>query len=243
MRHKRLALALAGSALAIAWINAFTDLDLILARAMFDPASGTFPWRHAWFAETVSHVWAKAALLALAGGVVLTVVFDLLWPRAAWPDRFRLRLRVVALSAVLAPAWIGALKYRSASHCPWDLDLFGGSETYVRLFQPALPYASFGHCMPAGHASSALWLVSIAVFWLPHQPRTALRVGAAMLGLGFALGWVQQLRGAHFLTHTLWSMWWTCLIVSLLYVLLSESRCALKQHAPIRKACGTCTIE
>ncbi|WP_374709539.1 hypothetical protein [Massilia scottii] len=47
-----------------------------------------------------------------------------------------------------------------------------------------------------------------------------------MLGLGFALGWVQQLRGAHFLTHTLWSMWWTCLIVSILYVLLIDRRSA-----------------
>ncbi|NHZ66423.1 phosphatase PAP2 family protein [Massilia genomosp. 1] len=233
MSRKRLVLALAGSALAIGWINAFTDLDLILAQAMFDPASGTFPWRHAWFAETVSHVWAKAALLTLAGGMVLTALFDLLWPRAAWTTPFRLRLRVVALSALLAPSWISALKYMSTSHCPWDLALFGGSETYVRLFQSALPYASLGHCMPAGHASSALWLVSLAVFWLPHRPRTALRVGAAMLGLGFALGWMQQLRGAHFLTHTLWSMWWTCLIVSLLYLFLTERKCLLGRPAPV----------
>ncbi|WP_167081982.1 phosphatase PAP2 family protein [Massilia aquatica] len=232
MKHKRLALALAGSALAIAWINAFTDLDLMLAQAMFDPASATFPWRHAWFADTFSHVWAKAVLLTLAGAVVLSAVFDLLWPRAAWTAPFRLRLRVVALSAVLVPSWISALKYVSASHCPWDLALFGGGETYVPLFEPALPYATVGHCMPAGHASSALWLVSLAVFWLPHQPRTALRVGTAMLGVGFALGWVQQLRGAHFLTHTLWSMWWTCLIVSLLYLLLVERNWLLSRCSP-----------
>ncbi|NHZ93518.1 acid phosphatase [Massilia sp. CCM 8733] len=234
MRHKRLGLALAGSALAIAWLNAFTDLDLMLAQAMFDPVSATFPWRHAWFADTVSHVWVKAVLLTVACAVVLSAVFDLRWPRAAWPAPFRLRLRVVALSAVLVPSWIGALKYASASHCPWDLALFGGGETYVRLFQSALPYAPAGHCMPAGHASSALWLVSVAVFWLPHQPRTALRVGAAMLGLGFALGWVQQLRGAHFLTHTLWSMWWTCLIVSMLYVLLIERRHSARRNANIQ---------
>ncbi|HEX8612887.1 MAG TPA: phosphatase PAP2 family protein [Telluria sp.] len=234
MSHKRLGLALALSAMAIAWINAFTDLDLILAHAMFDPASGTFPWRHTWFAETFSHVWAKAALLTLAGAVVLTAVFDLLWPREGWPDPLRLRLRVVALSAVLVPSWISALKHVSASHCPWDLELFGGTEAYVRLFQSALPYASVGHCMPAGHASSALWLVSVAVFWLPHQPRTALRVGAAMLGVGFALGWVQQLRGAHFLTHTLWSMWWTCLIVSILYVLLIERQRVVSRSANIQ---------
>jgi membrane-associated PAP2 superfamily phosphatase len=33
------------------------------------------------------------------------------------------------------------------------------------------------------------------------------------LGFGFLLGWVQQMRGAHFLFHTLWSMWISSLII------------------------------
>jgi membrane-associated PAP2 superfamily phosphatase len=74
-----------------------------------------------------------------------------------------------------------------------------------------------GQCMPAGHASAGLWLVALAVFWLPERPRLAGAVGAAMLALGFAMGWVQQLRGAHFLSHTLWSMWIACAIVTVLW--------------------------
>ncbi|MES3022492.1 MAG: hypothetical protein V4857_13010 [Pseudomonadota bacterium] len=65
-----------------------------------------------------------------------------------------------------------------------------------------------------------MWLVSLCVFFLPHRPRAALWMARAALLPGFALGWLQQLRGAHFLTHTLWSMWIACAIASLLYALL-----------------------
>ena len=64
-----------------------------------------------------------------------------------------------------------------------------------------------GQCLPAGHASSALWLLSLAVFWLPARPRAAGRVALLALAFGATVGYLQQLRGAHFLTHTLWSIW------------------------------------
>ena len=64
---------------------------------------------------------------------------------------------------------------------------------------------------------SALWLVALAVFWLPHRPRMAAAVGGVMLAFGMAVGWMQQLRGAHFLTHTLWSMWIAVFTVDVLY--------------------------
>lgn len=77
--------------------------------------------------------------------------------------------------------------------------------------------------LAAGHASSALWLVSVAVYWLPARPARA--AGMALLALlpGLALGWLQQLRGAHFLTHTLWSAWIACALVLLLIVTLQAA--------------------
>ncbi|MES2018427.1 MAG: phosphatase PAP2 family protein [Pseudomonadota bacterium] len=204
---------LAASALAIALLG-LTDVDLRLAHRLFDP-SGAFPLRHAWFTETFSHVYLKAMLTALAVAVVVAALYDLWRPRSSCV--LRLQLRVVALSALLVPLVISLIKRVSYSHCPWSLTEFGGTETYVRLFEAALPGASAGHCMPAGHASSALWLISLTVFWLPHRPRTAAAVFCATLGFGLGVGWMQQLRGAHFLTHTLWSMWIACVLVSAIY--------------------------
>ncbi|MFP5391757.1 MAG: phosphatase PAP2 family protein [Gammaproteobacteria bacterium] len=213
----KISLALLASAAAILWLGAYTDVDFALARLMYDLPSHSFPWRHSFFAEVLSHNVLRALMLVLAVLVAAPMAYDAWKPYAGLSDWWRERLRVVALSAVLVPLAVNLLKHLSASHCPWDLVDFGGAEHYVRLLQAAIGSAPAGHCMPAGHATSVLWLLSVVVFWLPHRPRTALTVGAGMLAAGFAVGWVQQMRGAHFLTHTLWSMWIASAIVSGLY--------------------------
>jgi membrane-associated PAP2 superfamily phosphatase len=200
--------ALLASAIGIVAIGQFTNVDLALADAMFNHAENAFPFRHAWIAEQFSHVWMKYLLTAFGLGAVGLCIADLFKPmhnRRAW--------RTVALSAVLVPLAISGLKQVSASHCPWELERYGGEHPYIRLLDAVPADVPAGHCLPAGHASSALWLVSLCVFWLPARPRTATAVGIAMLALGASLGWMQQLRGAHFLSHTLWSMWIACAIV------------------------------
>jgi membrane-associated PAP2 superfamily phosphatase len=67
-----------------------------------------------------------------------------------------------------------------------------------------------GHCFPAGHASAGFaWLVGY--FAWPQGSAVARRwlIGALIAGL--TLGVAQQLRGAHFMSHTLWTSWicWT----------------------------------
>ncbi|MES2318724.1 MAG: phosphatase PAP2 family protein [Pseudomonadota bacterium] len=231
MTYKRVLLMLAGSALAILWLGAFTDVDLWLARTMYSQAARGFPLRHAWLTETFSHVYLKNLLVMLASCVLIPAAFDCWRPRASSTPAFRQRLRVVALSAILVPLAISLLKQASRSHCPWDLAEFGGAESYIRLLQAALPGAPAGHCMPAGHAASGLWLISLAGLCLPRRPRTAAAVFVVALAFGFWLGWMQQLRGAHFLTHTLWSMWLACAIVALIQALSSLEGVLLRKPA------------
>lgn len=216
----RIAAVLLITAGLIFWLGRCTDIDLMLADALYDPGIHAFPWRHAWLTETFSHVILKELLSAAAVGVILVAMFDTWRPRRARDGLARLRLRVVALSALLVPLVISLLKQASVAHCPWDLARYGGAEPYLRLFD-SLPFGvPAGHCLPAGHASSALWLVALCVYWLPLRARMAGRVVAAALAFGGAVGWMQQLRGAHFLTHTLWSTWIACAIVLALVLVL-----------------------
>ncbi|MCC2970505.1 phosphatase PAP2 family protein [Massilia sp. IC2-476] len=218
----RLGALLALAALLILALGAWTDADLWLADAQYDRVTAGFPWREAWLTATFSHRIAKTALSVCAGVIIALAIGDTIWPQRAF-DRplARLRLRVVAWSAVLVPLVVSLLKQSSNAHCPWDLARYGGAQPYVRLFE-ALPAGVLpGHCLPAGHASSALWLVSLVVFWLPGPARRAWRGLALCLAPGLALGWMQQMRGAHFLTHTLWSAWIACAIVLALVVMLS----------------------
>jgi membrane-associated PAP2 superfamily phosphatase len=205
-------LVLLAAALLITWLGAATDVDLALADAAFDARLGVFPWREAWLADAFGHVILKRLLVALALAAVGVAAWDLARP-LRWSALRRRQQRLVALSALLVPGVIAALKQLSSSHCPWDLQRYGGAQAYIRLLEAVPQGVPAGHCMPGGHASSALWLISLAVFFLPRRPRAAALALLLLLAAGGAVGWLQQLRGAHFLTHTLWSMWIACAVV------------------------------
>jgi membrane-associated PAP2 superfamily phosphatase len=213
-------LALAASAAVILWLGQATDIDLRLADLFFNRSLGQFPLRHAWFAEQFNHVFLKAVLAGCGLAAVGLALLDTWRPRLRWSASQRLGVRVVALSAINVPLATGLLKRASSSHCPWDLERYGGSAPYVRLLDMMPAGVDFGHCLPGGHASSALWLVALSAFWWRGgQAHKALIVGATTLCFGLGVGFVQQLRGAHFLTHTLWSAWTACALIMMNYLL------------------------
>lgn len=195
----------------IIWLGTCTDVDLLLADAAYDGHLTDFPLRHWWWSEMFSHILLKRGLVILGLIFIGVAVWDLARP-GRWSSLRRVQLRVVALCALLIPLLTATLKWASSSHCPWDLERYGGSEPYLRLLDVLPAGIEPGHCLPAGHASSALWLISIAVFFLPGRPRAAAGAYLVFLAAGMGLGWLQQLRGAHFLTHTLWSAWIACVV-------------------------------
>lgn len=211
-------LALLAFPIVLLLFDCYTDIDLILADAMFDSVMGNFPWRNSWLAETFAHHWIKLVLVVTGVMVVGITIFDAVCPIARWKHGFRIRVRLLAVSAALIPLVIGTAKRFSAIHCPWHIERYGGFAPYIKLLDSMPPGIPPGHCFPAGHISSALWLLAITLFWLPHRPHTAGLVGFFILVFGFALGWLQQMRGAHFLSHTLWSMWIASCVVTLLYI-------------------------
>ncbi len=194
------------TAILLCLVALLTDWDLALADKAFDLRLNTFPLRHAWLTEVFNHLILKRLFICLALGFLGVALWDFISPRSwSWLRRFQ--FRVVALSALLVPMVISILKQMSASHCPWDLEQYGGTQPYVRLFEYLPVGTGSGQCMPAGHASSALWMISIAIFFVPYRLTRAAAALATLLTVGFGVGWLQQLRGAHFLSHTLWSLW------------------------------------
>lgn len=218
--HIAFATLLALAALLI-WLGRSTNVDLFFADAMFDFGTNEFPWRSHWFFDAFMHDTMKALMIAAGLVPFAALCLDTLAGRRLLDHGTRRALAVVAGSAALVPLTISAMKGASIHHCPWSLARYGGFAPYLRIFDSLPTGASPGHCFPAGHASSALWMPSIAAFWLPGQPAKAFIAFAVGLIPGFALGFAQQARGAHFLTHTLWSVWVAALIV----VVLSRLAC------------------
>lgn len=227
LRHLSM-IALLLSAVIIMLMSQFTHLDLMIEDYYFDQTTQTFVWKNTWFAKDFMHNDIKKIITAFGGAWLCITCLDVLYPLRNIDNLIRLRLRLVAIAAVLVPLLITILKRMSALHCPWDVQRYGGNAPYLRLLDTVPQGVNAGHCFPAGHASTGLWLAALCVFWLPHRPKIARLVFLTGLSVGFLLGWVQQMRGAHFLSHTLWSMWLASLVIVLL---IKINQTKLEQHA------------
>ena len=207
--------ALPGAAFAaLAWAGARTGLDLALARAWaFNAAAGRFVGTGPgdWWARGLLHAGGGAAIRA--AGVVLLIAWLVVRLRPAlvpWRRAAGYAVTAVVLGAIL----VGLLKATSNIDCPRVLEPFGGTRPYVHLFADrpdALPRA---HCFPGGHSSSGFALFAL-YFALRDRHRRAARWALSLaltIGTLFAFG--QEARGAHFLSHDVWSaaiMWFMVL--------------------------------
>lgn len=163
-----------------------------------------FMLREAWATAQLGHVWVKQILLLLALGLLASI--GLSYWRSAWRD-WRLPASFVVLSVILSTGTIGLLKSVSPHSCPWDIQAYGGTDAYFPLFAQINAH-TVGGCFPAGHASAGFSLMSFYLLARLAGFRYAYGYWLAAFVLGFCMGWVQMMRGAHFLSHTLWSAWW-----------------------------------
>lgn len=213
------------SATVILVIAQYTDLDMTMASWYYDPLTHKFPWDQTWFGKRLMHGYVKNVLVWFGYALILTALTDLVFSLRLTVAQ-RARIRVLALASVLEPAVVLSIKHRSALHCPWGVEDFGGDYPYLRLLS-AIPQGWHGgRCFPAGHASAAMWLCALAVLWLPHNPRRALMVFLGGLAAGGTLGWVQQMRGQHFFTHTLATAWLSSAVVLILFAAFSRQLCS-----------------
>lgn len=201
------AMVLMAAASLLMLIGQYTDLDLMLADLYFDPAQQRFPWNTLWFANTFMHEWVKNIIVASGVVIVGITAADAVLRFRRISPLLRTRLQVLSIAALSEPLIISSLKHLSSLHCPWGIDRYGGTAPYLRLLDSIPAGWQAGHCFPAGHASAGMWLGALAVFWLPSSPRKALLAYVCGTGIGIFMGWVQQMRGQHFLSHTLWTAW------------------------------------
>lgn len=188
---------LAGLLALVAW--EWSGGDMALARWYGD--SSGFAWRDAWLTSTLLHNGGR--WLAWAG------MAGLVWAAArVGPGGPPRRERLYWLGATVAGlVLVPTLKRFTSTSCPWDLQPFGGAVPYVPHWALQLVDGGPGHCFPSGHAVAAFAFFSVYFLWRSHRPRLARAALAAVWLLGAVFGWAQMARGAHFLSHTLWSAW------------------------------------
>jgi membrane-associated PAP2 superfamily phosphatase len=178
-----------------------SGLDLALAR-LSGTAQG-FAWRSQPTFVALAHTWPRR----LSSALLLALVAGCWRPWGVLRALAPAQRRQLALSVVLAMVAVALLKRWSATSCPWDLAEFGGAVRYVSHWRWGVYDLGPGHCFPAGHASAGFGFV--AGWFVLRRARLPLAMPWLMAALagGAALGLAQQVRGAHYMSHTLWSAW------------------------------------
>lgn len=206
----------------LATVLSLTPMDVAIARALFfDSAHDHWIGSDSWWVNTVLHTGGRRI-------IGLIVVASLCTWIAAIVDPILTELRrpaaYLTLSVVLSVSIVGWLKSVTNVDCPWDLVLFGGRYPFVPLFADRPDMLRLAHCFPAAHASAGYSLMALYFVFLERSRRFA-RFGLMLgLGTGLLFGFAQQSRGAHFVSHDLWSATIAWLVALTLYACVFQGR-------------------
>lgn len=183
--------------------------DMAMA-AWFGSAQG-FALRNNIPFDALLHRWPHH----LAWIVLFGLMAQIRWPIGVFKTLPRASLTWSVGAILLALLLIQELKYFSLTSCPWDLREFGGTAEHLphwRAMLWRLQDGGGGRCFPAGSASSGFAFIAAYPFLRLHHPRLARLWLWGFSLAGLVLGLAQQMRGAHFMSHTLWTAWlcWGC---------------------------------
>lgn len=194
-----------------------THFDLTLADWIFNLEGGAWAQRRSFFFSDIIHT----------GGSSFFKLFDALlivvWLMSFWCTKLSPYRKALLYISIVVPISIALVtnvgKLLTHIDCPWDLIRYGGDKLYLGLFKLSEADQSSGKCFPAGHASIGYTLLAFYFFFTETAPRFKYYgLGFGMI-VGLLFGLSQQIRGAHFISHDLWTMT-ICWFLSLLWYLI-----------------------
>lgn len=178
------------------------DLDRSVADYFYSIQGNSWAWKESWIAEDFFHKGGRSLsiLLALALlGMVIASRFSF------WLSPHKKPLLYFFVATAGGSLLISLFKSTLAVSCPWEFDRYGGDLLYVNVFKQLVLRNGEG-CFPAGHASAGYAWISAYFFGVYYQSRWRWPGLIIPLLVGLVLGVVQQIRGAHFISHDIWSL-------------------------------------
>lgn len=179
-----------------------TSIDTIFADFWYRLEGGYWALRQNWFTYDLMHKGGNRLIILI--GLILVALYVASWKvERLRPWRWSFAFAFSAM--ILLPSFVTFLKQLSNVPCPWDISRYGGSFAYIRNLQFTSVVAA-GGCFPAAHASSGFGLFAFYFAFGPFVRKNRLWLLLPGLVLGFAFGFAQELRGAHFISQDLWSV-------------------------------------
>lgn len=187
------------------------QVDFWLADQWFALEGQHWALQHHWFVETVLHQGARSVNQLIVAGLLLYFLVRRYGQRLGLPVWLPAQQQAhgrLLLSLLLSLAGVALLKQLLPMQCPWDLQAFGGRQTFTPLFSLWPADQAKIACFPAGHASVGFAWLALYFFCKQLYPALARPALCFAVMLGLVLGQAQQLRGAHFFSHDIASAAW-----------------------------------
>lgn len=181
----------------------YSGFDLWWVSRFYDLHTHSWPFKRHWFFKDVLHRGGQWFVMATAAGSLIVLVMTFLSPKLR-PFRKTFLFFIIATAA--GPLLVSLGKQLTHIYTPWDLQIFYGEQPYIRIFDPVPVGAPVGEAFPAGHSSGGFAFMSL-YFLMAHHHLASRQYGLLFgIILGTLFGLTQQIRGAHFPSHDLFSL-------------------------------------
>jgi len=187
-------------------------IDFTITDFIYRFQGNAWAWKYTLITQDVLHKGGKWLSLAMGLVTLLLLILSTVVTRL---KAYRTPLLYLFSATLLSTLLVATIKHLVNMECPWDLVRYGGERDFIGLLSIRPSSMPTSACFPAGHASAGYTWIACYFFFAairPHWRWAGLAVG---IGLGLTFGITQQLRGAHFLSHDLWTVMicWTVSIV------------------------------
>lgn len=207
--------------ISLVFIFHFTDFDLFVSNFFYDFELNLWYFGESWWAKTFIHEWGRDLVAIIFLLSLVSLISCLLFKKIRRNWFF---FAYIVLVILFSTGIVAAIKHFTNIDCPWDLSLYNGSQPYYNIFSNYAGEAINGRCFPGGHSSGGFSLLLFYFLLRDINRRYAyIALGMAILiGSVFSLG--QWVRGAHFVSHDMWSAMICWFIALLLYKLFYQAR-------------------
>lgn len=218
--YHRQYLSLGFAALFLWFVFDYTKLDLWISSLFYDPETGLWPYKYTFWTYQILYLGSKNLLTGY--GAILLLLFGGSFKNQKLAP-YRPIFLFLILCLALIPLEIAGLKEIARKSRPEQVYQFGGTLPHTGLFQ-FLWNEYDARNWPGGHASGGAALLSLYFPLRLYSKRWGhLALFGALLFWGL-MSWDQVMRGQHFLSHNLWTLWFAWLTILLLYQYFFEKR-------------------
>ena len=186
-------------------MSAFSILkiDFTITDVIYRLQGKAWAWKDTLITQDVLHKGGK--WLSLTMGLI-TLLLLMLSTVVARFKVYRTPLLYLFSATLLSALLVATIKHLVSMECPWDLVRYGGARDFIGLLNIRPSSMPASACFPAGHASAGYTWIALYFFFTAIRPHWRWAGLALGLGLGLTFGITQQFRGAHFLSHDLWTV-------------------------------------